>query len=64
MYCNMPQPQFTAGKRVRLHVMALGSQEDMHTPSIGGTRLTRVNMHVRGTESVREYEDAFVCMRK
>ncbi|GFH26938.1 uncharacterized protein HaLaN_25172, partial [Haematococcus lacustris] len=36
MFCNMPRISFVAGSRVRLHIMVLGSVEDMHTPSIGG----------------------------
>ncbi len=36
MYCNGPRPQFTAFKRYRMHIMAMGSQVDLHSPSIKG----------------------------
>lgn len=36
MYCNMGNLSFVAGERIRFHVMALGSQEDVHTPNIAG----------------------------
>jgi len=36
MYCNMPELKFKIGKRVRVYVMALGTQEDLHSPNIMG----------------------------
>jgi hypothetical protein len=36
MYCNMPRPSFTAYQRVRMHVISLGSLEDVHSPTIAG----------------------------
>ncbi|GFR45215.1 hypothetical protein Agub_g6610 [Astrephomene gubernaculifera] len=38
MYCNMPRLTFLQGDKVRLHVMVVGSVEDMHTPNLGGAR--------------------------
>ena len=35
MYCNGPVPTIVAGSKVRIHVMALGDQTDMHTPRLG-----------------------------
>ncbi|GAB4814065.1 hypothetical protein N2152v2_001111 [Parachlorella kessleri] len=34
VYCNMPPLQFTVGERVRVYVMALGTEVDMHTPNM------------------------------
>ncbi len=45
MYCNLPNLTFQAGRRVRLHVMALGTQEDVHTPSIEGGTFLQVGAH-------------------
>ncbi len=34
-YCNMPGLNLTAGKRARFYMMALGTELDMHSPTIG-----------------------------
>ncbi|KAL4440358.1 hypothetical protein ABPG75_003359 [Micractinium tetrahymenae] len=36
LYCNMPVLNFTQGERVRFHVMALGTEVDLHTPNFVG----------------------------
>ena len=44
MYCNMPRLEFTAGSRVRIHLMSLGDIADMHTPSMGECRVEWVEL--------------------
>ncbi|KAI3431459.1 hypothetical protein D9Q98_004511 [Chlorella vulgaris] len=36
LFCNMPVLSFNQGDRVRFHVMALGTEVDMHTPNLVG----------------------------
>lgn len=40
MYCNLPGMNFALNSRVRLHLMALGSELDMHTPYAAAASLT------------------------
>ncbi|EFN54070.1 hypothetical protein CHLNCDRAFT_58397 [Chlorella variabilis] len=39
LYCNMPQLTFTQGEKVRFHILALGTEVDMHTPNFVGQSL-------------------------
>ncbi|KAI7843651.1 hypothetical protein COHA_002890 [Chlorella ohadii] len=39
LYCNMPVMNFTQGQIVRFHVMALGTEVDLHTPNFVGQSL-------------------------
>ncbi|GIL48450.1 hypothetical protein Vafri_4968 [Volvox africanus] len=50
MYCNMPRLNFKQGQKVRMHVMVLGTLEDMHTPNMGGPRFDYNSQH---TDSVQ-----------
>ncbi len=34
VYCNMPPLRFALGERVRVYIMALGTEVDMHTPNL------------------------------
>ncbi|KAL4429029.1 hypothetical protein ABPG77_006068 [Micractinium sp. CCAP 211/92] len=36
LYCNMPVLNFTQGENVRFHIMALGTEVDLHTPNFVG----------------------------
>ncbi|GLI69350.1 hypothetical protein VaNZ11_013933 [Volvox africanus] len=50
MYCNMPRLNFTQGQKVRMHVLVLGTLEDMHTPNMGGPRFDYNSQH---TDSIQ-----------
>ncbi len=34
MFCNMPRLFFLTGQKVRFHIMALGTEVDMHTANM------------------------------
>lgn len=36
VYCNLPGLRAAVGERVRLYIMAIGTDVDMHTPSLNG----------------------------
>ena len=45
MYCNIPGLQLTSGKVARFHLMTLGAQLDMHSPSIDALSLYSLGRH-------------------
>ena len=36
MYCNLPGLEAMEGQRIRIYYMALGTEVDLHTPSLAG----------------------------
>ena len=45
MFCNLPLLELTAGKVTRFHLMTLGAQLDMHSPSIDSASLYELGHH-------------------
>ncbi len=41
MYCNLPGLEAREGQRIRIYYMSLGSEVDLHTPSLAGASQVR-----------------------
>ncbi len=41
MYCNLPGLEAREGQRIRIYYMSLGTEVDLHSPSLAGASQVR-----------------------